>query len=138
MAAPVPSLTTEGFVKAIDRKCDRILMNMFASDGGQSNVWAGSVVSIQDIIYQYSDDVTAAGNNIANAMERVLSAYFDAATVSARVTEIADRPGRYDISITGSVIENMRRYDFGRMVESANGMVQKIMNNKGVELWTTR
>lgn len=135
MGASVPTLTAEGMVKAVDRKCDRILMNMFASDAGQSNVFSGQVVSIQDIIYKYSDDVKAAGDAVAAKVELVLKRYFDAATVRAVVTELPDKPSRYDISIRGSVVELSRRYDFGRMVESANGMVQKIMNDRGELLW---
>lgn len=135
MGHPVPSLSAEGFIRAVDRKCDRILMNAFASDASQSNVFSGSVVSIQDIIYRHSDDVSAAGTTIANALQTVLRAYFDTASVSASVKELSDKPGRYDISITGTVVENMRKYDFGRQVETANGLVQRIMNKQGQVLW---
>lgn len=136
MATGYPSLTAEGFIFAVDRKCDRILMSMFASDAGQSNMFAGSVTSIQNIIYLNSDDVNAAGTAVAAGIERVLSRYFDGANVQGVVTDIVDKPGRVDISIQGSVVQNNRRYDFGRMLESANGMIQSIMNNQGEVLWT--
>lgn len=136
MGHPVPTLTVEGFISAIDRKCDRILMNAFASDASQSNIFKGSVVSIQNLIYENSDDIPAAGTAIANALQRVLAEYFDSASVRATVKELPDRPGRYDIAIQGTVVENLRKYDFGRMVETANGLVQKIMNKQGDVLWT--
>ena len=135
MAYPVPSLSVEGFVKPSDRKCDRILINLFACDAGQSNVFRGQVVSVQDIIYRNSDDVFNAGTEIAASIQRVLNSYFDAAMISASVKELVDKPGRYNIIINGHVVENNRRYDFGRQVEAANGMVVRMLTEQGESVW---
>lgn len=135
MAEAIPTLTSEGFVSAIDRKCDRALINLFASDASQSNVFLGRVYSIQDVIYRFSNNIPEVGREVARIIEIVLKTYFDDAFVTGRVSEIPDKPGHFDIAINGTVVENMRKYDFGRMVESANGMVQKLMTNTGSVLW---
>ena len=131
----VPTLTSDGWVTAVDKKCDRLLMNAFASDASQSNMYAGSVTSIQSIIYANSDDPNAAGTVIAAQLQQMFGRHFDAASFRANVVEFADKSGRYDIQITGTVVQENRKYDFGRMVESLNGIVVKMMTNTGVVLW---
>lgn len=135
MGYPYPSLSSEGFITTIDRKCDRALINMFASDASQSNVFMGNVTSIQDILYRYSDKVTEAAAEIGRAVETVLSRYFDAAQIRGQVEDLPNEPGRVNIIISGTVVEGYRRYDFGRQVESVNGLVQRILNNQGAVIW---
>lgn len=131
----VPTLTSDGWVTAVDKKCDRLLMNAFASDASQSNMFAGSVTSIQGIIYDHSDDPSAAGTVIASRLQQMYARHFDAASFRADVNEWVDKSGRYDIAITGTVVQENRKYDFGRMVESSNGIVVKMMTSTGVVLW---
>ena len=132
----VPSLTSEGWITAVDKKCDRLLMNAFASDQAQSNAWLGRVTSIQYLIYQAGKDMRAAGDSIATALVLMFGRHFDAASFKATVTEYADGSGRYDIRIKGEVVQAMRRYDFGRVLESVNGMIAKFMTDKGAMIWT--
>lgn len=131
----VPTLTSEGWVTAPDKKCDRLLMNAFASDASQSNAFAGAVCSIQNVIYLNNGDPVTCGDEIASALTALYERYFAAATFKATVTEFADLSGRYDIAIEGTVVQENRKYDFGRMVESANGIVVKIMTASGDVMW---
>lgn len=130
----VPTLTSEGWITAVDKKCDRLLMNAFASDKSQSNMFQG-VTSIQAIIYENSDNVDKAGVEIASALQVMFGHHFDAAIFSSNVTEFAEGNGRYDVSITGTVIQEMRKYDFGRMVKSVNGIVVELLTAQGDTLW---
>lgn len=126
----------DGWITAVDRKCDRILMDTFAADQAQSNIFLGNVTSIQYIIYSNGQDIIGAGNEIANALQRLFLRYFDAAIFTAKVAEFKDKSGRYDIALTGQVVQGGRRYDFGRQVEFANGLIVKIMTDTGVLLWS--
>lgn len=127
----------DGWVTTVDKKCDRILVDAFASDQAQSDIFLGSVTSIQYIIYQNGKDIIGAGNQIANQLQKLYMRYFDAAVFSAKVTEFSDKSGRHDIAITGSVVQGGRRYDFGRQLEYANGMFVKLMTSSGAVLWAT-
>lgn len=133
----VPTLTSEGWITAPDKKCDRLLMNAFASDASQSNIYAGAVCSIQNTIYLNNGDPVACGNAIASALTSLYERYFAAATFKCTVTEFDDQSGRYDIGVEGTVVQDNRKYDFGRMVESANGIVVKIMTASGDVMWAS-
>jgi hypothetical protein len=125
-----------GWITTVDKKCDLILVDAFASDHAQSDIFLGSVTSIQYIIFSNGQDILGAGNEIANALQKLYMRYFDAAIFSAKVTEFADKSGRHDIAITGSVVQEGRKYDFGRQLEYSNGMFVKLMTTSGAVLWT--
>lgn len=134
----VITLSSDGWVTAIDKKADRILMNAFASDFSQSNMFAGQITSIQHMIYAAGQDVHAAGTTIANALEKLYQRFFDAAVFKCTVSAWGDNSGRYDLAFQGTVTQDGRRYDFGRQLSSANGKVVQYLTKSGEVIWSNQ
>lgn len=134
----VVTLSSDGWVTAIDKKCDRILMNAFASDFSQSNAFAGQITSIQHMIYAAGQDVNSAGTTIANALERLYNRFFDSAIFKCTVTAWGDNSGRYDLAIQGTVAQAGRKYDFGRQLSSANGKIVQFLTKTGEVIWSNQ
>ena len=135
MSAPVPTLSSDGFVTAIPSKADRLLSYFFLSQASQSNAYRGKIASLPSLIQQYGNDDYSLRTALERTLTDMLGSYFEQVSVTVTVTKGDDTkvPGRMDVSVSVDVIDNGISYSFGRLVQVLNSKIQRIidLNNNG-------
>lgn len=133
---PVPSLSLSGFINELRDKSDRLMSYFFYSDASQSNVYLGEVSSLPDIIQKYGNDKDSIATEMDDALQKYLERYFDIVEVEVKINIPENATdNRMEILCEIIVGENGVKYDFAKILNTANGKLTTIMdrNNQGFE-----
>lgn len=129
MAAPVPSLSSDGWINDIARKTDRLLSYFFVSEESQSNIYDGQIASLPGLIREYGNRPLDLKSQMREALINMLKGYYDSVDVSVSVsTENTQIPGRADVTVTITVTENGKSYQVPQLVQTLNGKLLNIIN----------
>lgn len=129
MAAPVASLSSDGWIADIARKTDRLLSYFFVSQQSQSNSYRGRIASLPALIQQYGSNPLELKTNMRLTLIRLLSPYYDSVDVNVDVeTENTQTAGRMDVTVTITLSQNGQTYQAANLLQLLNSKLVKIIN----------
>jgi hypothetical protein len=136
MGEVVATLDTMGWVEDTAHKADRLLSYFMVSEHSQSVVHKGRVKSFPYILNKNAGDLLQLRSDVNDALQSILSAHFDEASVQIEVKEIVNddgKPtGKVDIKIMAIVTENGVKHSLGRLCHSINGKVKELIDLKAI------
>lgn len=125
MPVTLPLLGSEGFSQDPDIIMARLLQHAFLSDYSQSNIYAGSVTSIQYIISEHAQDPLALSVAMRKALLQYYSRYMEDVSVTFEQSDFFDPTDeaqmQFNLGVTGYM--NNSRYELNRtlQVDSTQG-----------------
>ena len=132
---PVPTLSTQGWVTDPSMKFDKLLADFFLADHNQSYIYKGSIVTLQGLIEKNGNRINSLIGELQRSLTSYLERYYTAVDVEVRPENntITDPKGRMTLIISVGVNDKGTQKQFGRLLESNNGAMQRIKNlNDGV------
>lgn len=135
MSAQVPTLSSADWVSNLPEKADRLVSYYFVAEASQTQLYAGTIVSLPAQVQLYGHDEQGLRQKVQQDLTTYLTPYFDAAEVSVR-TDLpnADDPNRINITVDVIVTEAGQRYSLSRLISTVNSKITQIVdinNNKG-------
>jgi hypothetical protein len=134
MAEAIGSLSDKGWIHDVKPKADKLMGYYMTSNYSQSNLFFGEIVSLPKQIQEHNSDPVALRELIRSDLERILGRFYDSVSVDVS-TSLAnqDDPGRLNVTVQALVAQDGQTYSLGRLIESVNGKVVKIikLNNEG-------
>lgn len=130
MAIPIPSLTSAGWVTSLPEKADSAVAYYFTSDKSQSrDTFGNNVTTLAQQIQQYGNDELSLTTFVTEQLQAYLSRYFDTVTVNVS-TDIPSPidPSRLNLTVGVIVTDDGKAYSLGRLIETLNGKVSKIID----------
>lgn len=136
MSQYVPTLSRAGWSKTAEEKIDFLLSDFFTSQNSQSYVYQGTICSLPYLIQHYQGDVTSLVNFTRELLNRYLGAYFDNVVVDVTSDDNPTTNPTNDVTLTiyMQVEQNSTIYSVGKVVQTMNGKINKIvqLNNTGL------
>lgn len=132
---PVPTLSTQGWVTDPSMKFDKLLADFFLADHNQSYIYKGSIVTLQGLIEKNGNRINSLIGELQRSLTSYLERYYTAVDVEVKPENntITDPKGRMTLIISVGVNDKGTQKQFGRLLESNNGAMQRIKNlNDGV------
>lgn len=130
----VPVLSSEGWITDIRKKADQVMAYFFASDYSQSNLFYTNIASLAWLVQQYGNDTTALQSAVESTLQQYLERYFTGVRLTVTIEDTTETGGgRYNIILDATVVEGEYRYSLGKLIETQNNKVVKIIDyfNKG-------
>lgn len=128
MSQKVPSLSTSSWVNGVGEKADKILSYFFLSENLQSQLYAGNISSLPQIIQQYGDQQITLASKIEDALNKMLGGYFDSAQTQARVKVIDGDESKLEILVDGIVTQDGVPYNIAKEIKATNSVIETIMD----------
>lgn len=133
---PVPSFSTTGWTSSLSEKADIVASHFFLTDAYQSNLYMGKLVSLQNLIQQYGDDIIKLITNVRSQMEDYLRRYYpegSSVSITSNGTDPTYAGSLLTFNISMFVTLNGVQYSFGWLVSAENSIVSNIarINNTG-------
>jgi len=129
MSAPVPTLSSSGWVVELAEKVDRLMAYFFVSDHSQSNIYEGHVVSLPYIVQSYGNDDSSIRTAIQQNLNVLLGRYFEQSTVDVTVDlPTSDTDTRMTIRVDATVTDGRYRHSVGKLITTVNSRVVEIMD----------
>lgn len=135
MSVYVPTLSRAGWSKSPQEKVDYLLSDFFTSEYSQSYLFGGSITSLTYLIQRFQGDIPSLIDSMRDKLNSYFECYFDAAVVD--ITSDYNSPtnttGNITLKIYIQVTENNKVYSVGKIVETSDGKIKKIvsLNNTG-------
>lgn len=100
-----------------------IVTHFFVANASQSDIYRGSFETAQSILQAYSNDVSGAAVELANALNRLLRKYYDDSSVSvvSRMRDEATSNSVVEFVISGAVLDGSASYQLNKVAEAKNG-----------------
>jgi hypothetical protein len=126
---PVPTLSTQGFVRDSSGKFDFLLSHYFLSDYNQTYLYYGRVSSLPRIIERSGSDIGALLTDLKQNLFDYLAKYYDSVSVDVNTTTDIVRDPRTDLELRViiSVAEDGKQTVFGRLLRSENSKLTDIV-----------
>lgn len=126
---PLATLSRKGWLKGVAERADRQLAYYLASDASQSQLYKGSIRSLQATIQLYNTNGTRLGQAVEEDLNSLFNAIFDGVNVIVTVTDTAtDGSNRYNIAIDVTITEAGVTYQLGETLQTINGVVQPLLS----------
>lgn len=129
MGQAVPTLDTSGWVRSVEHKADRVLSYFLIMNYSQTYAHYGKISSLPYLVHKNPKNFGELRVDIRNALEKMLSQYFDSNRVSVNIDPIIENEketSKMDIRIIASVTENGKTFSLGRLVHTVDGKVRRI------------
>lgn len=97
---PVPTLSTQGWVRELSAKIDYLLAHYFSTDEKQSNVYAKSMSNIQSIIQNHAGDPVSTADAISRSVQTYLGRYYENVVTEATYSLDDEEESETTIKIT--------------------------------------
>lgn len=134
MSDVLPTLDTLGWVSDVSHKADRALSYFMVSEYSQTRVHRGKVKSFPWFLNEYGHDLIELRLKLIDAFKSLFSAYFDQAQVEVEIKEIVTEDGRptgkVDIRLMAIVTDANKQYSIGRLCNTENGKLVKLIDLK--------
>lgn len=132
----VPTLTSKGWAADPESKADALLSYYFTNQYSQSNLFAGSITSLQWQLQQYGNNPVELQTRMENSLQSYLSGYFDQVAVEVLIIDpTSTTDNRITVQVNAMVTQDSKSYSLGRLVSFLNSTIVKIMNmNNGTTL----
>lgn len=117
MGNRVPSLSASGWVEEISERADKLMAYYLTSDYSQSEIYAGTVVSLQYHIEQYGHNTTELRTHVENGLRGYFERYFDSAEVTLTINDpTSDDDNRTELKVECYITDNGSKYSLGRLI----------------------
>lgn len=132
MKGPYPTVSTRGFITEPLKAVDQMLADFFVTNYSQSICFKGSLSSAVYILQQAADDNAALTAGMRDALQVLLSRYFDNVTVTASIQQLTDegKQNMFDLRIGATFTSDGVKYDIvsiGEIDKSQMRIIQKEM-----------
>jgi hypothetical protein len=126
---PVPTLSTQGFVRDSSGKFDFLLSHYFLSDYNQTYLYAGQVSSLPQIIERSGSHIPELLADLKRSLFEYLANYYDSVSVEVDTTSNLTTDPRTDLElrVVISLAENGKQAVFGRLLKSENSKLASIV-----------
>ncbi len=128
MPAPVPSLSSSGWVTSPAEKADLLFSYYLTSEDSQSLLYAGNIVSLPAQVQSAGHDALELRSRIRNDLQNYLSPYFEQVIVEVETEENPNDSGRLEIRVECTVVDNATTYSLGRLISTVNSKITNIIN----------
>lgn len=126
--APVPSLSTKGFLKDPYEKADQLSADFFQNQASQSNFYKGEIASLSFLLNQYSNDQGGLVKATQSTLTNLFVRYFDTVTVNVTaVTPANKQDGRFDLQVELTFMQNGVTYNLGKLAEIVDSKLSKVI-----------
>jgi len=136
MSTPVvPSLGLGGFIRDVPAAADKIFSYYLTTDKSQSNLFRGSVFSLQSQIQAYQNDPTQLVARVRDELRDLMLTVSDQVNVEVTTQYPAPHdPNRLNLTVRVDIGVGGKIESLGRIIETHNGQVKQIMDyaNNGV------
>lgn len=125
---PVPTLSTQGWVKDLSSKIDFLLAHFVSTDQEQSNVYKDHLSNLQYLIEQYTGDPLSTADAIARTVQIYLGRYYENVIAEARFSLVDEKESQTTVKITLSLnfTEEGVNYTANRLLTYYNGKFKEI------------
>lgn len=126
---PVPTLSTQGWVRDPVGKFDFLLAHFFLSDYNQTFLYRGHVTSLPRIIEKHGSDMAAVINDLRTSLSAYMASYYDAVEVEVTPATPLDIDPRSKIELTLSigVSDKGTHAIYGRLLQGDNAKIDQIV-----------
>lgn len=123
----IPTLSSQGWVTALEVQVDSIFSWFLTSDYSQSVLYHGQIRSLPWIIQRYERTPNALTEEIRRVLDDLFGRYFDSARTSADYEEVNDpSTNRYNLLVSCTIENAGKEYNLSRLISVVNGKVSKI------------
>lgn len=129
---PVPSLSTDGWVRSTPMKCDYLISHFFLSERSRTYLYKDQISSLPWILQNNKDDINAITEQTQNTLEKYFGRYFPEVVV--QVKHKLEDAGKYALMIYVSVVDHEgKEFSLGRLANVVNSKMIKVadLNNYG-------
>lgn len=113
---PLPTLTTNGWVRDIVATATRLMDYFLASEYSQTQFYYGEVSSLQYLIQQHGHQPEVLAQRTQQQLNRYFSRYFDRVRVNAEIEEDSSDPAHYELKIQAEFSDGRQMYSLGRLI----------------------
>ena len=122
------TLDSSGYVSDPAIIADRVMGNFFVANYTQTNVHWGQIYSLPYRISKHAEDMFGLSNSIEQALEAMLSGYFDNVNVSVEIAVISEHNPLQNIKIVATVFKGGTTMDIGKLLTLVKNRISKIEN----------
>ncbi len=126
---PVPTLSTQGFVRDLSGKLDTLLAHFFLSDYNETQLYPGAVTSLPELIQRCGGDAVQAVPLIKDALQAYLGPYYPSLQldVSPRTPLDIDPSIKVELLITIAIRDGDSIGSFKRLVLAEDSKLSSII-----------
>lgn len=134
MTIAVPTLSTNGWVRAAADKADYLLAHTYASDKKQTYLYGTNVCNLQWLIEQFGHDMVVVCQELRRAYQLYFSRYYDSADVQVTsdtdpaYNSVPNDSSNVTLRLVVNVTENGQNYSLAKLIEIADGKFKSIVN----------
>lgn len=132
---PVPTLSTDGWVRAPAKRIDYLMVYFFVSDRLQSTLYKDQVSSFPWIMKEHPRDMDSAAEAVRRQLFTYLSAYYDSASIDVSVAETDPKvsASKVTMTITATVTLNGVTFSVAKLLNIVDGKLAEFsdLNNSG-------
>lgn len=135
MSIKVPTLSSSGWVGELAEKADKLLSYFFVSEASQTNLYAGRITSLPNLLKNNAHDDFDLRTAVQSALVTYLERHFDAVEVVVTTKEnTLNGEKGLDLELDILVVQDGAQHSLGRLVSTLNSSIMKIMsiNNTGM------
>lgn len=114
MKKPVPTLSAAGWVSDPREAADKLFSYFVATDGNQSDLYRGKLVSFSEVLAKYGMDNELLRTHTTTAIDALFTRHFDDVDVTITIEE---EDGLSNVIFTIEFTSGNVRYDLGNSVE---------------------
>lgn len=134
MTVAVPTLSSNGWVRAPADKADYLLAHFYESDKRQTYLYGENVTNLQWLIEQYGHDIILVCQEVRRAVQLYLSRYYDTADVQVTsdtepgYTTVPNDTSFVRLRMVCTVTEEGKEYSIAKLIEISDGKFKKVVN----------
>jgi len=133
---PVPTLSTDGWVRSNAKRVDYLMVYFFVSDYLQSTLYAGSISSFPWIMKENPRDMTAAAESVRKQLNIYLGTYYDSVDINVTVadTDPTVSGSKTTMTIDATVTLNGETFSVAKLLSIVDGKLAEFsdLNNNAL------
>lgn len=130
---PVPTLSTDGWVRSNSKRIDYLLVYFFVSDYLQSTLYQDKVSSLPWILKENPRDMNAAAEAVRRQLNIYLAAYYDSVSIDVSVedTDPTVSAAKTTMMIRATVTLNGETFQVPKLLKIVDGKLAEFsdLNN---------
>jgi hypothetical protein len=126
--APVPSLSTKGFLRDPYEKADQLSADFFQNQASQTNFYKGEISSLTFLLNKHSNDSSALRAAVKDTLTTLFSRYFDMVEVDVTIQFPETKAdSRFDLRVELTFMQNGITYNLGKLVEIVDSKLNNVV-----------
>lgn len=130
---PVPTLSTDGWVRSSAKRIDYLMVYFFVSDRLQSTLYPTSISSLPWILKENPRDMAVAAEAVRKQLNIYLTAYYDSVNIDVTVadTDPLVSATLSTMTITATVTLNGETFSVSKLLSIVDGKLSEFsdLNN---------